>query len=293
MASSAATATLIVAVPEGSAQPRALAIAPDGGLVLGGCVDTGGPEGVNTVLVRLHGNGTPDAGFGPGGQRVFALGDGGSRTDCAHSVAVQPDGRILVAGHADRGVDDSDWFVARVTAAGALDPTFATAGVRYLGAAVAPEGANVVRLDRLGNVLVGGFTTDTDQVRQGAIVRLLASGSDDPAFGTNGRYELPSAGDVLGLEVVSPSSNRVLYLHATTSGLDELGSLTEKGEVDPTFHGGTPLPLLINGQDASTQGMTLASGFPVVTSTFFAQSLDWNGATLYYMDHIFGDDLGR
>ncbi len=77
---------------------RAIAVQPDGKLVVGGEFTSGeyanmqpGPE----RLVRLNADGTRDPGFDIG----TGLGLGSQTTAYAHTLAIQPDGRILVGGH--------------------------------------------------------------------------------------------------------------------------------------------------------------------------------------------------
>jgi uncharacterized delta-60 repeat protein len=72
-------------------------------------------------VARLNASGTLDAGFGEGGR---------ARTGnlSARSVAVQPDGKILVIGTVFAGPTSADFGVARLTANGQLDPTYGRGG---------------------------------------------------------------------------------------------------------------------------------------------------------------------
>ncbi|MBL8000441.1 MAG: T9SS type A sorting domain-containing protein [Flavobacteriales bacterium] len=77
---------------------RAIAVQPDGKLVVGGEFTSpeyanmqGGPE----RLVRLNADGTRDLSFDIG----TGLGLGSQPTAYAHAVALQPDGKIIVGGH--------------------------------------------------------------------------------------------------------------------------------------------------------------------------------------------------
>ncbi len=71
-------------------------------------------------LVRLNADGSLDTGF-DGDGRVQVSMSGGS--DEGHTVAVQADGKIVVAGNAQRN-DDNDWGVVRLNADGSLDSSF-------------------------------------------------------------------------------------------------------------------------------------------------------------------------
>ena len=77
--------------------------------------------------------------FGPAQPAFAADGDpmgtgttpfdlGGSNTDRAQAVVVQPDGKVVVAGTVETGVGQVRPALARFLEGGGLDPTFGTAG---------------------------------------------------------------------------------------------------------------------------------------------------------------------
>jgi uncharacterized delta-60 repeat protein len=104
--------------------------------------------------------------------------------DHAKAVAVQPDGRVIVAGRVIEGPDQG-WGVARYNADGSPDRTFGGGDGRvYLpfespayvhGVAVAPDGRIVV---------AGGVDLDF------AVMRLNADGTPDTTFDGDGNDQL-------------------------------------------------------------------------------------------------------
>lgn len=113
-------------VPGMLAGARSLAIQRDGAIVVAGWfgVDTNGvalgTEADGFLLLRYTRAGTPDPTFGDGGRVQTAIGPRAS----AEGVAVQPDGRIVVAG-GNYGV----YAVARYLPGGALDSGFGSGGI--------------------------------------------------------------------------------------------------------------------------------------------------------------------
>jgi uncharacterized delta-60 repeat protein len=105
-----------------------LALQPDGKIVVVGGHWKPGFD-LDAAVVRFDTDGTPDAGFGLGGMVVMDL---GSFADLAQAVAIQPDGKIIVAG----GID-YDVMVMRLDGTGALDPTFGTGGITTVALASA------------------------------------------------------------------------------------------------------------------------------------------------------------
>jgi uncharacterized delta-60 repeat protein len=88
-------------------------------------VGAGRPGGVNArndfAIARFNADGTFDSTFGTGGKAYV---DFFGSHDVANAVLIQPDGLILAIGHATTVIGKNDFAVARLTAAGVLDPTF-------------------------------------------------------------------------------------------------------------------------------------------------------------------------
>ena len=99
-----------------SSQARALALHPDGKLVLAGMALAAQQR---YAVVRFNSGGTLDTAFGSGGTASAVLGlYGGS----PNAITVQPDGRILVAGNcfAETG---GEFCALRLRADGSFDPS--------------------------------------------------------------------------------------------------------------------------------------------------------------------------
>ncbi|MET8752318.1 calcium-binding protein [Streptomyces sp. NPDC004667] len=85
-----------VAFPGDGGGASALALQPNGKIVIAGQADDPGSSEANDFgLARFNPNGTVDTGFGGDGFVVTGFGD----FDAARGVLVQPDGKIVAAGH--------------------------------------------------------------------------------------------------------------------------------------------------------------------------------------------------
>jgi uncharacterized delta-60 repeat protein len=114
----------------GNTRPLAVAIQADGRIIAAGSVEGSGPADTDFAVMRFNLDGTPDATFGAGG-RVTT--DFGGSNDVATAIAIQDDGKIVVAGttqvfsllppHSTLLVG-----LARYTTAGGLDPAFGAGG---------------------------------------------------------------------------------------------------------------------------------------------------------------------
>lgn len=168
-----------VTVPVGTGLDAAYAVAvqPDGKIVLGGQSNTGGPSGVDFALVRLNPNGTLDGSFGSGGKVTTTLA-GGSTTDSIYALGIEG-GKITAVG------GETDFMLARFNADGSLDSTFSGDGKisglfsSTVGRARALAFATIAGQTRL--VVVGNANNNT------ALARLNLDGSLDFSFAASGK----------------------------------------------------------------------------------------------------------
>lgn len=145
----------------------------DGRLVAVGHINPDG-RSEQVAVARYLADGRPDTSFGGGDGAVATS---AARLSEGEDVAVQPDGRIVVAGRAaDDDLDgdpDWEWLLLRYDADGALDPAFGRTGVVRTPAG---EQANALALEPDGQIVVagcdcpfpafvrGGFETDSSMV---------------------------------------------------------------------------------------------------------------------------------
>jgi uncharacterized delta-60 repeat protein len=149
---------------------RAVLVQPDGKIVVAG----NGAPNRDVAVTRLNADGSFDTGFGDG---ATAWADFGG-SDFGYAAALQPDGKIVVAG--ERSGDDDDFAIARLQPGGALDATFSVDGrttVNFGGA----DSGNALALQADGRIVVAG---DTNLGNDFAVARL--EGDSRPTGGTGG-----------------------------------------------------------------------------------------------------------
>ena len=129
--------------------------------------------------MRLHGQaGTLDSDFG--GDGIVTTSIGGATY--GRAIALQTDGKILVAGGAE--LSTTDFAVARYFPDGSLDPSFSGDGVSTIGLSDT-DMANAVAVQTDGKILLAGYYT-IGASRYFAVARLNTDGSADSGFGLNG-----------------------------------------------------------------------------------------------------------
>jgi len=138
-----------------------MAIQPDGKIILAGAAGLGGLPGplsfgqsVNgfIALVRFNTNGTLDGSFGSGGSVITQI---GAFSDFATSIALQPDGKILIAGGSQNG--SYQFFALRYTTNGAPDASYGTGGTALVDFSTGTnEVAYGMALDSSGRAVLAG-----------------------------------------------------------------------------------------------------------------------------------------
>ncbi|MFN0030841.1 MAG: delta-60 repeat domain-containing protein, partial [Flavobacteriales bacterium] len=162
---------------------RGIAIQPDGKIVVAGYAFD--DESDVIAITRYNTDGSLDNTFDSDGIVTTLIGDDGGR---AHAVALQSDGKIVVAGYYSNGTDQ-DFFVARYHSNGSLDNTFGTDGFASTGfGQFSNDRAFAVAIQSDGKIVAVGYNTNPEGNvnREFAVVRYNADGSADDTFDGDG-----------------------------------------------------------------------------------------------------------
>jgi uncharacterized delta-60 repeat protein len=191
-----------------------------------------------SLEARLVLDGSLDFSFGGSGgvevpsfinPRLNAFGDG------AYSVAIQPDGKIVVAGYATDEFDVDHGAVARLNQDGSLDRTFGQTGEVVLPASFG-ELTNVA-IDSRQNILLAGASKDQNF----AVVRIRPDGKIDTPYGSGGEVTVAfSGGAASAVDAVTVQSDgKVLlagYAYSSQGFQFALARLNADGSVDTTLN---------------------------------------------------------
>ncbi|HET6867754.1 MAG TPA: Calx-beta domain-containing protein [Solirubrobacteraceae bacterium] len=196
---------------------------------------------VDNVAIHCTNVVTPgglDSQFGVGG-RVSTPGGGDAR-----AVLVRPDGRIVVVGTRDIGVNAHTQFgAAGYDATGNLDPGFGTGGIATTTLGGSGDQAFDAADDRDGGFVAVGRTdaaglTNTDF----GVARYTGDGQPSPAFPAGGfvRTDVAGRGDGAKAVAVQPDGKFVAAGFAQTSPINfdfALVRYNPDGTLDQTFGG--------------------------------------------------------
>jgi uncharacterized delta-60 repeat protein len=219
-----------------------VAVQSNGKIVVGG-TQRGDLQTTQTLAARFNSNGTRDTSFAHGlFVHQYAV-------DAAYSgfnaVALQPDGKVVLAGTALNGGTGINTLVVRLTSGGGLDSSFGSGGAVNISAANNALSASAQNepYGALGVVVAAGeiFTAgwyDSFHLKQLALWGLTSTGRLDPGFGSGGQTLVPGSGtnSLQGNAIaIGPTGN----LDVAATSIPLLGSGAQ-GLV--AQFGGPPLP---------------------------------------------------
>lgn len=142
-------------------------------------------------LHRVLANGAADSSFNGGNRLVI---DMSASTNQPTSLALYPDGRVLIAGYCDNGGSNS-FCVARASVNGVLDTTFNGNGIKLLNVSGGTgDSSQSVALTASGRIILGGrcgaYGNSTSW--RFCVAALTSGGALDSSFPSGGVLNFPS-----------------------------------------------------------------------------------------------------
>ena len=226
------TGIVVTPIGVGNDRARAVAIQPDGKIVAAGFAFNGVDD--DFAVARYNPDGSLDASFGTGG--VFAVSIGA--LDQAHGVAIQSDGRIVVAGGAFMA--DDDFAVIRLNTNGTLDASFDVDGIVTTPIGPASDIGRSVAIQLDGKIVVGGYFSNLVDLDL-ALARYNPNGSLDTSFDGDGIVTTSfSTRDETATALAIQSNGKILLTGAHDNGTDDdwiLVRYAADGSLDTSFDG--------------------------------------------------------
>ncbi|MFN0037183.1 MAG: T9SS type A sorting domain-containing protein [Saprospiraceae bacterium] len=281
---------------------EAMVLQSDGKIVAAGHASNS--QNDDFALLRLHPDGSLDNTFGGDGKVLIPIVTG--QTDRAIAVALQPDGKIVVAGGSFLTGSAADIAVARLNPGGSLDNTFSFDG--KLTTAVGEESAGYsVLIQPDGKIVVGGSGGASGNSDM-ALVRYNSDGTLDASFSTDGKLLISHAGFDYGFGLARQPDGKLIVAGGT--GFDNrmiAARVRTNGLLDSSFGDGGLASVEFSGEErAIANDVTLSpsnrivlAGFAVTNQEFkigVAQlltglsvgiaDLSETGATLFYPNPI-------
>jgi uncharacterized delta-60 repeat protein len=236
-----------------------VAIQPDGGIVISGFRFNATTQNYDFAIYRYTSAGELDATFSGDGKQ--SLGFGAGRHDFASNLALQPDGKILVAGESCSSTGGScNFALARLNTDGSLDTSFRGTGrasTDFLG----DDRAYGLALQADGKIVLVGikYAVSTSYF---AMARYNTDGSLDATFNGTGKKVFNFSGNPNregARSVAVQADGKIVVCGSVFNGSNDdfaLARFTSSGASDLTFSGDGKLAINFGGNE-SCAGLAL------------------------------------
>ncbi len=206
------------------------------------------------------------------------------QNDYAHAVAVQSDGKIIVAGESYAGTE-YDIAIIRLNTNGTLDNTFGYSG--YLTIDIQNDDfANAILLQSDGKILIAGMTKMGTWIQDFCLIRLNSNGTLDNTFGTSG-IVITNVGSIYesANAIAIQSDSKIMV-----SGYISTGSYTDfvvarynsNGTLDNTFGTTGIVTTAIGSQNDEAFSIAIQSDGKIIAGGYTSNGSNYDFALVRY-----------
>ncbi|MEX2168718.1 MAG: choice-of-anchor Q domain-containing protein [Pirellulales bacterium] len=225
-----------------------------------------GESGSDLAVVRYNTNGILDTTFDGDGKMTMDVGSG---FDQANSVAVQADGKLVLAARSFHG-NDLDFAVVRYDSSGVLDTGFGDGGIVITDFAFVTldDQASDVAMQADGKTVVVGLTSNPGLNDNFVVARYNVDGSLDTSFDGDGviTADFGGARDA-GHAVAIQADGKIIVVGRSgngSSGNFALARFLSDGQLDASFGVGGKVTTDFFGEEDSAYDVALQSDGRIV-----------------------------
>jgi len=239
--------------------------------VQGGSIWVAGYAGSSFALARLTSSGSLDYSFGSGtGMVTSAL---GTSSAYANGLAIQADGKPVLAGYASSG--GTVFALTRYTTTGALDTTFGTGGkvLTNVGGTFSGNAAIATSLAIQGDgkiVAAGYANSSSGGYYRFAAVRYTTAGALDSGFGAGTGKVLTAigSGDAIGSDVAIDAGGGIIVGGYSSAGSYRQLTLNRYDQLGNQDYSFGPVTTAVGSANAAIQGLAIQSDGKIVVSGY-------------------------
>lgn len=234
--------------------------------------------------------GALDINFGSQGKQTTSF---SPWNDAAHDLALQSNGKVVLAGHANNADgNDDDFALLRYNADGNLDTTFGTGGKLTTHFFASPddreEQAEAVAIQADGKIVAAGWTINPQGQAVFALARYNVDGSLDKSFDVDGlvttklRAKVEDDADYIRDVVIQPDGKIVVtgMSYDSVKGSSDFATARylSNGALDPSFGSNGIVITPIGESDDGASGLVLQPDGKLVAAGASCNSLDCDTA---------------
>jgi uncharacterized delta-60 repeat protein len=278
-----------VAFRRSDAEASALALQPNGKILLAGWESTGkkSKSRYGFALARFRRNGILDRSFGQAGRVKISF---GKQRALGTSLAVASNGAIVLAGYTAKLLQvgpglfepiPQQWALARVNASGQLDPSFGAGGkvMTQLGTPDPYFGDAAYAVRVLPNRKIVAVGAAFDGYSEFAVARYMPDGTLDQSFGSAGKTIAGFGPDYSNTAfAMALTSDGKILTAGYSNDRFALARYLPDGGLDPSFGSGGTIATKV-GRDSHGNDLALQpDGKAVVVG-----SSDWRSRREHFM----------
>ena len=253
-----------------------VAIQDNGKIVVAGYTNSNSITGYDYALARYNMNGSLDNTFGNGGKVITNLNISNPGDDFGEGVAIQSNGKIVVAGYTEAASGNYNMTVVRYTTSGFLDNNFSGDGKMFINLFGNP--VNVARAVAIqpndGRIIVAGYTNASSNHLNFALLRCNTNGTLDNSFSYNGVVTTDFGGADIANAVTIQQDGKIIVAGSTLIGSDEdvaWARYSTDGKIDKSFSSNGTIIYNFGGNDYG-KAVALQSNGKIVIAGFTTAS---------------------
>jgi uncharacterized delta-60 repeat protein len=267
-----------VSFPAGYVICFAMALQPDGKILIGGNDGNYYAGNSSLALARLTPTGALDNTFSGDGKYTLNL---IHKSLACQKILLQPNGKIIAAGQLDTIIDPNfhdEFFAARLNIDGTIDNTFGTGGIvrEKNSTSSTSDVCYSAALRPDGKIVLAGMSK-TGISYTSSILCLNNDGSVNSAFGTSGWQNLSFYGATgILYTTLAQKNNKIIVVGSVAGSSIGVARFTTTGQPDASFANAgldtfiySPGHIGANDAIMERNGNILVTGFKTITTDYF------------------------
>lgn len=261
---------------------KAVAIQGDGKIVAAGHFsESGGCTGARLFVVRYNSDGTLDTTFGTNGVVEFLYYCFQDSNGYNNSIAIQNDGKIIVAGSSITQSNNFDFAAARLNTNGSLDTSFSLDGLATFSIGSGNEEAYSIAINPVsGKIVLAGYSYSSSTNNDFALIMLNSSGLFDWSFNGNGKVTTNTGGNDAAYSVAFQTNGKIIAGGRQSNGSNgtdfSLARYNANGTLDTGFGTGGKVATAFSAYYDSAFGIALQSDGKIVAAGYGADNNNLN-----------------
>jgi uncharacterized delta-60 repeat protein len=271
-----------------TAASRAIVVQADGKIIVVGVSGAGPYSELNDfALARYNPDGSLDQSFGSSGKLKTHFPGVDNTGSSATSVALQPDGKLVVGGyHKESDRTPHQFALARYNSNGALDSAFGQAGKVMTRLGLGDAYSFGIALQSNGRIVLAGYSATTLD-HDFSLVGYTANGTVDSTFGNGGfvTTDFSGATDDIAYAMTMQGDGK-LVVAGRTGDYPQfdfgVARYSSDGQLDQTFGTGGKVASDFSSSDQA-YGVALQKGKIVLAGAAFPNGANFDFAVARYL----------